>query len=54
VISKMALGKITGGGHALSKSLIVRHHDRITAIVRRKIAKGMTGAGRIRIHKTDQ
>ena len=54
VISKMALGRITGGDHAWSKSLIVRHHDEITAIVERKIAKGRSGDGLIRIHGTDQ
>jgi hypothetical protein len=54
VISKIALGRITGGDHAWSKSLIVRHHDEITAIVERKIAKGRSGTGRIRVHGTDQ
>jgi hypothetical protein len=52
VISKMALGRITGGDHAWSDALIVRHHDEITAIVERKIAKGGSGAGRIRINAT--
>ena len=54
VISKMALGRITGGDHAWSDALIVRHHDEITAIVERKIAKGSSGAGQIRIHGTDR
>ena len=54
VISKMALGRITGGDHAWSDALIVRHHDEITAIVERKIAKGRSGDGQIRIHGTDR
>ena len=54
VMSKMALGRITGGDHAWSKSLIVRHHDEITAIVERKIAIGRSGDGLIRIHGTDR